>query len=73
MKTENSSILASYVMGILVIVAAAFTEPLLILLGLMIIVSASLAVLMEGKLAKRKKSRIRMTGEQENWEENQSA
>lgn len=73
MKAESYSVLASYVMGILVIVAAVFTDPLFILLGLMIIVSASVAVLKEGKLAKRKKSQVGMTGEQENWEENRLA
>lgn len=73
MKAESYSVLASYGMGILVIVAAVFTDPLFILLGLMIIVSSSLAVLMEGKFAKRRKYRTGMTGEQENWEENRSA
>lgn len=48
MHAENNSVLPSYFMGLVVILIAVFTEPLLALIGILIIWTASMAAIIEG-------------------------
>lgn len=52
MKNENGSVISSYMMGIAVFAVGAFTEPLLMVLGGMIVVSGTIAKFVESRRLK---------------------